>query len=407
MLNDLLWIYGFKRNYDTGKETGLAGLIGLAVTALLLWKWEDVFYPLLQTLGVINFLTQAGLIDEGNMVQTVINVIGMGVACSFIIGLAMAIPSTILMVLFLIGGAADKPNPIKYAIAMLFLPLGIIFLGLYKLLAALKIVSPLERTIHHYVKGNEQMKAAFKSPKTKEQLLELLAIQEGDVMKHVSQEDARTLLNKAYGTLEKNTDYLFGYSRQHDSWHVLLPTPIPAHASACLMDKKAEESPLNYKPLQLQYIGYVTGTPYTEPPKFYVPSLPVIIEYNAAHDQLMIQLRNDVIATVACVDDLELYEMQGAVSAGFYQAQVKTDHRLQKLVEKAHIFSYLIPLATYEEEVTLYQNNIPFSYYAALQKVPNTTKFAEQFKDLVHQTVLERARSGYFWAINLKNDMKY
>lgn len=56
------------------------------------------------------------------------------------------------MVLLLIGGAADKPNPLKYAIAMLFLPLGIIFLGVYKLLAALKLVSPLERNIHDYVK---------------------------------------------------------------------------------------------------------------------------------------------------------------------------------------------------------------------------------------------------------------
>lgn len=83
------------------------------------------------------------------------------------------------------------------------------------------------------------MKEAYTSSKTKEQLLQLLAIQEGDTLTKVSVDDARTLLNKAYGSLEENTDYLFGYSRQYDSWHVLLPNPIPIHASACLMDKKS------------------------------------------------------------------------------------------------------------------------------------------------------------------------
>lgn len=91
MLNDLLWMYGFKRNYDTGKETGLAGLFGLAVTALLLYKWEDIFYPFLKSVGIIDIFVKAGLVDESNMVQTVINVLGVGLVTSIIIGLAMAI----------------------------------------------------------------------------------------------------------------------------------------------------------------------------------------------------------------------------------------------------------------------------------------------------------------------------
>ncbi|NRG34753.1 hypothetical protein HRF63_23110, partial [Bacillus circulans] len=59
----LTFLNGFVQ-YRRGKQTGLAGLLGLIIFVLAVYRW-DITYPILESLKIIDFFDNLGLIYEG------------------------------------------------------------------------------------------------------------------------------------------------------------------------------------------------------------------------------------------------------------------------------------------------------------------------------------------------------
>lgn len=98
MLRELLWAAEAKMSYDRGKDTGLAGLFGIALVILCVWQWDDLIHPLLTNMGVVSFADKIGLVYEGASEITLLRVVGFLVALS----LTLAVIGVALLVLFFI-----------------------------------------------------------------------------------------------------------------------------------------------------------------------------------------------------------------------------------------------------------------------------------------------------------------
>lgn len=92
MLQELLWMYGAKRQYEMQKENGLAIFISAAIIIFMIWQWDNIFYPLFNSLGLVAIFKNAGLVNENMVIITVINVVAMILLLSFIVAFLTALP---------------------------------------------------------------------------------------------------------------------------------------------------------------------------------------------------------------------------------------------------------------------------------------------------------------------------
>jgi len=58
-MNTLLSIANGALQYHRGKQTGLAGLLGVALALLIVFQWEHIL-PILEALGIVSFLDSMG-----------------------------------------------------------------------------------------------------------------------------------------------------------------------------------------------------------------------------------------------------------------------------------------------------------------------------------------------------------
>jgi len=63
-MNTILSIANGALQYHRGKQTGLAGLFGIALALLIVFQWEHIL-PVLEAVGIVSFLDKHGLIYEG------------------------------------------------------------------------------------------------------------------------------------------------------------------------------------------------------------------------------------------------------------------------------------------------------------------------------------------------------
>jgi hypothetical protein len=221
MLRDLLWLWEARMQYERQKAQGLAGLVALLTVILVIWKWNDWFYPLAKKFGIIDFLKRTGLWHE-NEVMTIINVIAVIFLLSLFIGL-IAFGSIFL--LGLIGMIfSSKVGQILIVIGLLpFYPL--IYLSVRKnrydvqykkdkekreILLQYKDLPENQRKFHMFLHQLEEQDPSF----TYEKLT-------------LTPDEARIRLNKVLKSLQEKTDWLIGYDKYDDKFYLLFPRGCP------------------------------------------------------------------------------------------------------------------------------------------------------------------------------------
>lgn len=408
MLSDLLWLYGAKRQYDIQKEAGLAGLIGVVATLFIIMQWDNLFFPFFNAIGLVELVNEAGLVDR-TFRETFLNIAFTALFFIFSLGILMAAPMLILMIIFsVVGKDSSKPNPFLFALGVLFLPIMFIIYVFYKLFQIFGIVKADPMNVEKYTKENSAMRKVVTQSVDKNldsELLQLLTIQEqqkgiSTSYKVLTQEEAVISLNRAIPSLQKNDEFLFAYDEQYKSWYLLFPNPIPVFASEALLDTKPEVTPFNFEKLSKAQLAFSTGSITATKPLFYVPALPINITFDATNKISMSLVANHN-GFVACLDKLtKLVKVNGSIANQIYDEAIKNTG-INALITKAHSYAYVIPLA-YPEEVQMFNDpSCTFSYYKALQEVPNTTKYCELYKASVFKTVSNKAASGHLWAKNL------
>ncbi|MEV6689632.1 MULTISPECIES: hypothetical protein [Bacillati] len=408
MLSDLLWLYGAKRQYDIQKEAGLAGLIGVVATLFIIMQWDNLFFPFFNTIGLVELVNEAGLVDK-TFRETFLNIAFTALFFIFSLGVLMAAPMLILMLIFsVVGKDSSKPNPFLFALGLFFLPVMFIIYVFYKLLQFIGIVKADPMSVEKYTKQNSEMRNVLTQSIGKNldsELLQLLTIQEqqkgiSTSYRVLTLEEAVITINRAISSLKENDEFLFAYDEKYKSWYLLFPNPIPVFASEALLDSKPEVTPFNFEKLSKAQLAFSTGSIQAIKPLFYAPALPVSITFDATNKITMSLVANHN-GFVACLDKLtKLVKVNGSIANQIYEDAIK-NVGINELITKAHSYAYVIPLA-YPEEVQMFNDpSCTFSYYKALQEVPNTTKYCELYKANVLKTVSNKAAAGHLWAKNL------
>ncbi|MFT9496933.1 MULTISPECIES: hypothetical protein [Bacillota] len=93
-MNTLLSIANGALQYHRGKQTGLAGLFGIAVALLVAYQWERIS-PFLDAMGIVDFFRNAGLVYEGEAGLT-----GLAVFM-FVFKLSILFIATLILLMFI------------------------------------------------------------------------------------------------------------------------------------------------------------------------------------------------------------------------------------------------------------------------------------------------------------------
>lgn len=119
MLTELLWALGAKQQHDGQKEQGWAGLLFIVLTILLVWKWNEWFYPVLDWIGLVGFADRVGLISQYPQ-ATLFNVLSM----IFLLAFSFAL---ICCVIFFVGAALAVFGTTKIGQTLMVYCIAIIF----------------------------------------------------------------------------------------------------------------------------------------------------------------------------------------------------------------------------------------------------------------------------------------
>ena len=409
MLNQLLALYNVRQNYNIGKASGLAGLVAFIVIFLIGLGWDDIIYPLLTTLGIIDVLTESGVINNSDPtgVRTLFNLAALYVGSLLILGILIAIPTVVLMtVLGMAGFLKNAPNPVLFGVGIIFLPFILILTVLFKLLDFIGITKK-ERNIRTYTNEHPTMKQSLSKTKDlygnvkEENLLELFAIQEGIVYNELSLNEAHTKINISVKKLSELESFIFGYNPHFKTWHLLLPNPIPFYATEALFGKH-NKSPFNVKEHFTNYLGYKVSDeslPIYDFP-IYSPTCFTNVGYVKNLNKIVFTKGNLSTATITNLSDLSKFvQLDGEVIRNeFSNLDEYVGPRM--IVKRAHVYSYLIPLA-YPMENEYYDKGYEFSYYKALENVPNAVENIAFYKDEVTKEVNFLANNGNLWAKQL------
>ena len=361
MLNELLWLYATKRQYEMQKENGLAGLIGILVTILIIWQWNNWFYPILESVGIVSLADRIGMIT-GSPILTTINVLGLIMVLIFIFLAMVAIPTFIILSLMNLFGSnhnSNRPSPLQYVVSLILLPILLLLYPIIKLMKKLKLISPTTAEIY-----KEQNKIDTKS--IEESYLDVFTSQEqkNDPTASrtvISQQEAISHLNRAIASLEDMKDFIFAYSESNKTWYLLTPNPIPPFASKILVNSSPQRTPYNYGEL---YDTFKNNNDNLT--NFYVPASKLTINWNKITNFVNISVTNEGSGFILNCSEAKTFEILKGKSIENLFKQAANMASLKNLSLKAHVLSYTIPIA-YPEEMKRFKTSATPSYYRELK----------------------------------------
>lgn len=394
MLNELLWLYATKRQYEMQKENGLAGLIGILVTILIIWQWNNWFYPILESVGIVSLADRIGMIT-GSPILTTINVLGLIMVLIFIFLAMVAIPTFIILSLMNLFGSnhnSNRPSPLQYVVSLILLPILLLLYPIIKLMKKLKLISPTTAEIY-----KEQNKIDTKS--IEESYLDVFTSQEqkNDPTTSrtvISQQEAISHLNRAIASLEDMKDFIFAYSESNKTWYLLTPNPIPPFASKILVNSSPQRTPYNYGELYETFKNNNDNLT-----NFYVPASKLTINWNKITNFVNISVTNEGSGFILNCSEAKTFEILKGKSIENLFKQAANMASLKNLSLKAHVLSYTIPIA-YPEEMKRFKTSATPSYYRELKKVPYVDAFAPLYRADVFQEVKTAAARNNQWAID-------
>lgn len=147
-MNTLLELFLVKSAYDKGKETGLPGFIGIIVAVIVsigcIMFW-DYIKPILEFLGVINFLDSLGLIYHGDPGLTWLRIIG-GILSFYIIAIVIFLILMLFLAILVSFISTKLWKKLSFLLVMAFFwtlvtPIYILFSPLFLIVGIIELFS--------------------------------------------------------------------------------------------------------------------------------------------------------------------------------------------------------------------------------------------------------------------------
>jgi len=389
MLRDLLWLWEAKMQYERQKAQGLAGLIALLTVILVMWKWNDWFYPLAKNFGIIDFLKRTGLWHE-NEVMTIINVLAVIFLLSLFIGLIA------FGCVFLLGliGIIFNSKVGQY----------LLVIGLFPILFPLLYFSARKnRYDTHYRKSKEKraLLLQYKDLPENERRFNLLLHQLEEQDSTFSYEklllnydEARERLNKVLESLQDDTDWLIGYDKNNDKYYLIFPNPLPMSFSRSFLDEYFTKK--NYR-ITGHIIDSVFQHSGVKKNHFYTPCISLKIDWNWSNQQFLLAVEDEIKERniLYTFGDFQgvYYKLNGKDIRKFHDSLL-SKWNVKKALEQTHIAYYSLQiLLKYNEG-----NKFFDGYLEEFKHIPNAKEYAPIYEEKVVEDIERRAWYGEEWA---------
>lgn len=374
MLTNLLWFLEAKMQYQKQREQGLAGLLALLLVLFMAWKWNSIFYPLFDKLGIVTLVGKLGLINEEMGLYTIINITVFIFYLSLFFALALLAISVIGTALSLFGVSKLGSNLIWGSLFILLSP--IVFTGLYFERKKQRKTPEGQSTMQYVYSHDKQLKPLLrkykdltKGPRMYE-LYQEQSIREQRAITFISMNDIKLHLNRAVASVADNRNWLLGYDRTNEQWHILFPNPLPEYASkmAEYNHFKPYNSIFNYKKYDIEQLLVENGQAGSE--GFYVPSLPIDFTWNSEEKRILPTVKEKAKVGLLNTKFMKTMRLHEDDTAQLFE-EVSHREDVANWVTTAHIMVYFIP--------TAFPSDTPYAaekrFYHAMKDIPNVDTF--------------------------------
>lgn len=390
MLNDLLWLWDAKLQYERTKAQGLAGLVGILSVIFIVWKWEEWFYPLFEKFGLVRFAERADLVHE-DPIFTVIHIVFIIFIISLFFSLIIFGIVVFGMLLIVIGGSKAGQSLIMIALFPLF------FILSFGIKRKQRVAS-----LEGYYQQNPELRELLNTYKDLEvsdrnlQLyVEQLKSQDEDtvITRWDSFEDAKRYLHRAIPSVKDNTQWLIGYNRAWKKTYILFPNPLPTATSRSFDEMKYKES--NVYDFIGQYISAYSNTGYAvKIPGYFVPALE--ISFNWEDEGLRLNVSSPKLESVNIRDLSYTFHIKSIEYNNTIKEIYEHSTNVHNAIKQAHVAYYVIPIAYRNFDRLDYDET---KYFLEHDSVPNTEAVRPIYEADVQRVTIEHAKNGEKWAI--------
>lgn len=393
MLNELLWLWDAKLQYERQKAQGLAGLTAILSVILLVWKWDEWFYPLFENIGFVGLVERTGLVHDLSVV-TIINVI----AVIFFISLFIA--ATCFSVFFLgfllicIGASKVGQTIIFLATFPVIVPFLLFFpkrkekKALRKVASSAKELKEIQKKYKH-LDNEERNWNLFLEQLNRTD--EDFKVEKWEPFQNM---EAKKHLNRVLPSIKENTDFLIGYHKYEKKLYILFPNPLPAPISRSF-EIGIEESGLYG--FEGQCLSEMKGLSMLSPsPSYYVPALGVTVVQGEDKLHLIVE-QSTTVKPFDLYWMADYYRVQSTELKELIRSLSKERIDLQRCLQQAHVAFYLFPTYSHKREVI---TDGKVKYFNESKNVLHADTFRGLYQADVEKEIIKYAKDGEEWAIN-------
>ena len=397
MFTDFLWLLGAKQQHDRQKELGLAGLGGLLLVFLMVWKWDSIFFPLFNKLGFVGFAERIGLISE-LPVMTVLNIL----AVIFVLCLFLTISAFLITVvgcsLLVFGSSAAGKKVLGVAAFVFFFPIILIFMVVVQYRYS---TSPEGKaSMRNTYKRDPNLKPLLKryhdeSEASRMHLLYIKQVYRREKEKTFEFQpvDAKFHLNRAVASIKTDRGWLIGYDSSDMQWYVLFPNPLPVFASQAAERNNLKEAIANFPKYHLKDYFVDVKDGFNE--DFYVPALPIHFSWNKSELKIEPVIYDNAKLTSKNTKNMYNYRIQTEEITSLFDIIAERKDLFEKN-RYLHVFLYLVPIA--------YPPGVPFEaeerFNGAVKRIPYSDTYYPIYAADVRESVTHFAEARKEWAIN-------
>jgi len=407
MLTDLLYFMGAKQQHDGQKAQGWAGLLFLSITFLMVWKWSDWIYPMLQWSGLVGMAERVGLISEYPQ-ATMFNVLAMVVLLAFSFALILATIFAVGFILSIIGASDIGKTLIGLVFGIIFIvPIAIV---VYK--ERKKIKQPLsisddevKKESHGKVAQDEAKRITdfYATPikptgdlhngREMKEFIDMASAQNqyspNSFFKTIYSTMERVeLLQRSEVTLEGNYDSLLAYDKRTGRFHFLLPNPLSAYTSELYSTSFNDEAALLEAIKRYQTVKENSGT-------HIVPS--IILEFNVGDQfSFMLPAENAVIQpfNIADEDNFMYFYLKHNLMLELHTfPAINQREDFQNLMNQVNTNAYTLKTIIETQNIESKQSN-------ELPTWKNMNVYEGLFAGKVLEIISNYKKMGYSWSVS-------
>lgn len=395
MFTDLLWYLGAKQQYNNQVKQGMAGLLGILSVIFIVWKWDTIFLPILDKLGLVDYAYHLGLVHEMPVI-TILNVTSIVFIIALLISSGMFLIAVSATIIMIIGQTKIGTFIFGLGMFLVFFPI-LIPLIICNVIKNKKETNDFSNTYKNDPELSKSLNKYKEFPEASK-MFHLFKEQlehesRSSIFNKLTEEEAIHILNRAVDYKHHHQYWLLSYNAYKDQWLIHLPNPLPKYASPCADEKYAYQRPENL----FNYPKYDIRASFieqkaAEDPGFSTLTIPV--EFVWDNKKIVPKIEEHPKLRYRYSKGLIFYNVNSSIMDEFYMNIEKRYDVLSRMLH-AHLVLYLIPMAFKENESL----NINTHYNEMICNIPNVNYFSPIYKEAMYnKLVIYAGRNGNEWA---------